>query len=304
MISLIVCTYNREQYIGKMLSCIAANGFPSDRYEIVLVDNNSTDGTAARCRSFSEAHPDVPYRYVMETEQGLSNARNRGIREARGEVIVFLDDDAFVDTHYLVNLERQLAAHPDAAAFGGRIDPLFESGTPPRWLCKWTYSWVSAIDKGPEVCLFRDKYPIGANMGFRKETLVRCGGFSARLGRTGKNLMGGEEKDLFNRVREAGLAIYYFPDVQVQHVIPASRTTTAFIRRYAEGIGLSEYVRCREAGSGALLKRRVSELVKWGASFVLWFRYLLGGKPQCGNMLLLFRWHASRGLFFHKGLEQ
>lgn len=299
MISLIVCTYNREEYIGQMLERLADNLCHADRWEIVLVDNNSTDRTSGICGDFHAAHPGIQYRYFQEKMQGLSYARNRGIREARGDVIVFLDDDAFVEAHYLENLEKRLAEYPDAAAFGGRIDPLFESGEAPDWLCPWTMSWISALDKGEEVSLFTDKYPIGANMGFRKETLNTCGGFSTRLGRTGKNMMGGEEKDLFMRVRRAGFKIYYFPDVRVQHVIPKSRTTREYIVKFAKGIGMSENLRCRDEGATSLLKRRLSELVKWAGTVVLWFKYLLSGRPSCGNSLVLFRWHVSCNLFKH-----
>lgn len=297
MISIIVCTYNRDLYIGQMLERLARNTFPADRWEIILVDNNSTDRTASICASFQAAHPGINYHYFLEKEQGLSHARNRGIQEAHGDVIVFLDDDAFVEDRYLENLERRLSEYPDAGAFGGRIDPLFESGKAPAWLCPWTLSWVSALDKGDKVTLFTDKYPIGANMGLRKETLASCGGFSTRLGRTGKNLMGGEEKDLFLRVRRAGYKIYYFPDVRVQHVIPESRTTREYIIKFAKGIGMSENLRCRNEGGASLLKRRFAEFVKWAATLVLWFKYLITGKPSCGNSLVLFRWHVSRGLF-------
>lgn len=305
MISLIVCTYNRVAYIGEALERIAANDFPTDGYEIVLVDNNSTDGTANVCNMFAEIHPDVNYRYFLETAQGLSYARNRGIAEAKGDVLVFLDDDSMVGTDFLANLARGLEEHPDAAAFGGRIDPLFESGRAPKWLCKWTYSWVSAIDKGPDACLFiGGKYPIGANMGFRASTLERVGGFDTSLGRTRKNLLGGEEKDIFQRVAAEGGEIWYFPDVKVQHVIPERRTTREYIIKFAKGVGYSEYVRCSRKGAKVLRKRRFSELVKWAATIVLWFGYLFRLRPECGNKLVLFRWNVSRGLFFHKTLEE
>jgi len=298
MISLIVCTYNRDKYIGEMLMRIAGESYPPERYEIVLVDNNSTDRTADCCKAFAGSHPEIHFRYILEREQGLSNARNRGIREARGDILVFLDDDAFVAPGYLTHLERALEQHPDAAAFGGRIRPLFETGEVPRWLCKWNYSWVSALDAGDKDLRMKDQYPIGANMGFRRSTFERCGGFSPSLGRKGKNMMGGEEKDLFLRIRKAGLAIYYFPDVQVQHVIPESRTTRDYIIRYAQGVGASEYIRCRQAGKTALLRRQCAELVKWGASLILWILYACRRRPACGNSLLLFRRNVSKALFF------
>ncbi|MBO4571325.1 MAG: glycosyltransferase family 2 protein [Bacteroidales bacterium] len=304
MISLVVCTYNRDRFIGTTLDRIASCTVPEEGFEIVLVDNNSSDSTASVCASIAAAHPEVRYRYFLETSQGLSYARNRGIAEAEGDIIVFLDDDSFVEPDYLVRLSVRMADYPDAAAFGGRIDPLFESGKAPEWLCKWTLSWVSAIDNGDVVSLFKGgKYPIGANMGFRSSVLKAMPGFDTSLGRTGKNLLGGEEKEIFGRISSSGGLIYYFPDVRVQHVIPERRTTRDYIIRFARGIGYSEYVRCSRKGGSALLKRRFSELVKWGATLVLWPLYLLRGRPACGNALVLFRANVSRGLFRPDSLE-
>ncbi|MBR6174086.1 MAG: glycosyltransferase family 2 protein, partial [Bacteroidales bacterium] len=216
MFSLIICTYNRDKFLYDTLLHVVANNFPTDNYEIVLVNNNSTDNTEQECERFKADFPDAQFRYFVETKQGLSHARNRGIIESRGDVLVFLDDDSFVKPDYLRNLQKQMDDHPEAMAFGGKITPRFETGETPKWLCKWTYSWVSAIDKGDGVVLFEgSSYPIGANMGFRKECLKQCGNFNTELGRTKKNLMGGEEKDIFNRVKAQNMLIFYFPDIQV-----------------------------------------------------------------------------------------
>lgn len=304
MISVVVCTYNREKYLYGALENIARNSLPKERYEVVLVDNNSTDGTAALCARFHEEWPEVDFRYFVETQQGLSHARNRGIAEARGEVLVFLDDDSFVEPDYLEQLSRQLEAHPDAMAFGGKITPLFEDGVEPAWLCRWTLSWVSAIDLGGEVRRFgKSQYPIGANMGFRKSCLDSVGGFNTLLGRSKKNMMGGEEKDIFGRVRDRGYAIYYFPDILVRHMIPRARTTREYIVRLAEGNGMSERLRCTELGGRALAWRKLVELEKWCGTLVLDAYYLLCGRPEVSRMITLFRWHVSRGLF-NKHLSQ
>ncbi|MBQ4432609.1 MAG: glycosyltransferase, partial [Bacteroidales bacterium] len=214
-----------------------------------------------------------------------------------GDVLVFLDDDSFVKPEYLSNLKNQLEKHPEAMAFGGKISPLFETGETPKWLCKWTYSWVSAIDKGENVVPFEgNSYPIGANMGFRKACLEQCGNFNTELGRSKKNLMAGEEKDLFNRLKEKNMPILYFPDIQVEHVIPPKRTTRDYIVRMGQGVGMSERLRCLKIGKKALWKRYFSECIKWGASLVLWVRYTIVFRPVVGNMLVLFRWNVTKGL--------
>lgn len=297
MLSLIICTYNRDKYLYGALQRIAENGYPVDAYEIVLVNNMSTDNTESECQRFQNDYPDIDFRYFVETQQGLSFARNRGIQESRGDTLVFLDDDSYIQPNYLINLQHQLEACPDADAFGGKIDPVFESGEAPKWLSKWNYSWVSAIDMGDKVCQFKGKaFPIGANMGISKSMLSKIGVFNTELGRSKKNLMGGEEKDLFERIRQQGGNIYYFPDVVVQHVIPPSRTTIDYVKRLGEGVGMSERIRTLAVSKWKYLKRLLSELVKWGGTIVLWVISVFQGKPAKGRSLVLFRLHVTKGL--------
>lgn len=297
MLSIIVCTYNRDKYLYGALKCIAENGFPADAYEIILVNNMSTDNTEAECQRFGHDYPDVNFHYFVETSQGLSFARNRGIKESRGETLLFLDDDSYIQQDYLKNLQRQLNDHPEADAFGGKIDPIFESGEAPKWLSKWNYSWVSAIDMGDKVCQFEGKaFPIGANMGIRKAMLEKTGVFNTQLGRSKKNLMGGEEKDLFERIRQQEGLIYYFPDVIVNHVIPPTRTTKDYVKRLGEGVGKSERIRTLGVSKWKYLKRLVSELVKWGGTTILWLGFALKGQFEKGNILFTFRRKVTSGL--------
>ena len=297
MLSIIVCTYNRDKYLYGALRCIAENGFPAEAYEIILVNNMSTDNTESECQKFGKDYPNVNFRYFVETNQGLSYARNRGIKESHGETLLFLDDDSYIQQDYLKNLQRQLNDHPEADAFGGKIDPIFESGEAPKWLSKWNYSWVSAIDMGDEVCQFEGKaFPIGANMGIRKATIEKTGVFNTQLGRSKKNLMGGEEKDLFERIRQQGGNIYYFPDVVVQHLIPPSRTTYEYVKRLGEGVGMSERIRTLNVSRWKYLKRLLSELVKWCGTAVLWLGFALKGQFEKGNILFTFRRKVTSGL--------
>ena len=297
MLSIIVCTYNRDKYLYGALKCIAENGFPADAYEIILVNNMSTDNTEAECQRFGHDYPDVNFHYFVETSQGLSFARNRGIKESRGETLLFLDDDSYIQQDYLKNLQRQLNDHPEADAFGGKIDPIFESGEAPKWLSKWNYSWVSAIDMGDKVCQFEGKaFPIGANMGIRKAMLEKIGVFNTQLGRSKKNLMGGEEKDLFERIQQQGGLIYYFPDVIVNHVIPPTRTTKDYVKRLGEGVGKSERIRTLGVSKGKYLKRLFSEFVKWGGTVILWLGFALKGQIEKGNILFTFRRKVTSGL--------
>lgn len=292
MISIIICTYNREDCILRPLQALAGEDFKD--FEVVLVDNNSTDSTATLLKGFLSEHPDFPLRYFLETNQGLSFARNRGLNEARGETIVFLDDDAVPCEGYLEKLSRHLVELPEVGAFGGKIVPLFEDCSAPKWLCRWSLSWLSALDMGDKVKEFKRGFPIGANMIFRSQALKACGLFDTSLGRVEKNLMGGEEKDIFRRLKSLGHKVFYLPDVEVSHIIPESRTSLDYVRRFADGVGRSE--RLRSKNEGSYPQRLLSEAFKWIASLVLFVYYLISLRPVCGATLVLFRAHVSRSL--------
>ena len=293
MISVIICTYNRERYIAQALERVSKTECAD--YEILVVNNNSTDSSEAKIQAFMEANPAVPVRYFVETKQGLSNARNRGMAESRGDVFVFLDDDSLVQGDYLRTLDEYLTMNPQADAFGGRIEPLFDECPRPKWLCRWSMGWVSALDMGEAVREFEGKaFPIGANMGIRRAMAEKVGPFNPELGRKGGNMDAGEEKDMFRRIRAAGGTIWYFPGLRVQHVIPAKRTTLEYVRRFADGVGISE--RRRTKADGTYLRRVAAEFVKWCGTLVLFVWYLITFRPVCGATLVRFRWHVTRRL--------
>ena len=293
MISTIICTYNRERYIGRVLEALRQESY-SD-FEVIVVDNNSTDGTLQTVRDFAAAHPSFPMKIISEPRQGLSYARNTGIESARGDILAFLDDDAIPRSGYLSQLARGMREHSEAVGFGGRIVPLFEDCSAPKWLCRWTMGWVSGLDKGEKDRLFRGReFPIGANMGLRCSAFADCGLFNTGLGRCGGDLSGGEEKDLFYRVQAQGGKIVYLPEVTVDHVIPQKRTTRGYVIEFAKGVGRSE--KRRSLSEGTYPRRLLSELVKWAGTLVLFLGYLIAMRPTCAATLVLFRWHVSREL--------
>lgn len=294
MISVIICTYNRASFLPKALSSLCDTSCPD--YEVIVVDNNSSDDTAAIVKSFADKNPRVCY--VFEQNQGLSNARNRGIREAKGDVFLFLDDDAFVEKDYLVTVERYIADYPEAGAYGGRILPYFDGCDKPKWLSRWSMGWLSALDLGEKVKPFtKGKYPIGANNAIKRYVIERCGNFNPSLGRNGAVMSGGEEKDLFDRVRNAGIPIIYCPEMLLHHIIGKQRTTLAFVDKYAQGIGEGE--RVRSMSNGSYPQRLVQEAVKWGATLVLLLWYCITLRPFCGTALVRFRAGVTRSLL-HK----
>lgn len=296
-ISVAICTYNREKYLPQLFSSIVAQTLASERFEILLIDNNSPGYTKELFAQFSAAQPSFSCRYFLETNQGLSHARNRSIQEAQAPLITFLDDDAFIAPNYLETLVEAFTQYPDCGAVGGPIHLHYEE-IKPNWENKYLNSLLGYFDKGLEPFVFEKDYPRGSNMAFRTQIFQQIGMFNVELGRIGKRMYGGEEKDLFNRIYGAKIPVRYVPEAMVYHCVPLERTTFEFIKKQALGTGISERLRSKNGGSLAYLKRLFSEKIKWVGSAALWFVFAFRGQFAKGNMILFFRFWVTRGLLF------
>ncbi len=249
--SIIVCTYNRCALLDKALRSLMAQSFPADRFEIIVVDNNSTDGTAAVVRACAAESP-VAISYLVEKEQGLSHARNRGVGEARGEFVAFIDDDAAAEPPWLEKLAEGFA-DPRTACVGGRALPAFEASRSgwPEWLPGRFVGFFSIVDHAGRRELHYPGYPAGTNIAFRKRALRDTGMFSPRLGRSGASLLSMEETDLCLRLERAGHRIVYLPEAVVRHTVPEERLTRDWVRERARWQGISAAVIEREYFPGA-----------------------------------------------------
>jgi GT2 family glycosyltransferase len=300
-LSVVICTYNRSDCILDALHSMVRQTLPRNHFEVLLINNNSTDTTENLCKNFTQHTPAFDYRYFVEVQQGLSHARNRGITEATGDIVVFMDDDAIAEPDYLGHMLAFFERTPDAAACGGRIYPRFESRRP-RWMSHFLLSLTSSIDLGDKVKVFRRRqFPIGANMAVRKTAFSKYGVFNPDLGRKGSSLDGAEEKDFFYRLMAAGEKIYYVPDAIVHHYVPDRRLTFEFFKRQATGIGKSERIRAKNVSATEYLKSLVREGLKWGVSIVLSLFYFLTLRPAKAVRLPVFRWYVSKGLLFYNG---
>lgn len=298
-VSIVICTYNREKYIAE--SIIAALNQTADKelFQVIVVNNNSHDQTDEICRNLLE-HEKLDFDYFIETNQGLSFARNRGIHEAKGEIIVFVDDDAMMEPSYIKNLLAFYCEHVEVAAVGGRIYPRYEVRKA-NWLSPVLMPLIAALDKGNTPKPFSwGKFPIGANMSFRKQVFETIGMFNVDLGRIAGNLLGGEEKDIFARMRLKELSIWYCPDIVVHHVIPASRLEDEYIRRMGIGVGESEYRRTKAIGGSAYLIACIKEFMKWGATFFLALGYMVSFQFPKAWMLIRFRGWVTKGLLLKR----
>jgi glycosyltransferase involved in cell wall biosynthesis len=207
---------------------------------VAVVDNASTDETPARLAGLA-TRDGRRFRVAREPRLGLSAARNRGLAEARGEVAVFLDDDAVPRPGWLAALLAPYAAR-GVACVGGRIRLHFAT-PPPPWLTPPLYAALSAYDMGeaPRRLRYRpgDVYPFGANISFRVAEARAIGGFSTWVGPLGRYPLVHDETDLCFRLDQAGHEIRYAPDAVVDHwVLPERLTPGWLLARHRAG-GLS-----------------------------------------------------------------
>lgn len=299
MVSVIVCTYNREKYLPDCLAHLSRQTASKDAYEILVVDNKSTDKTADIAAQFVKKNEVNAY-YFLEEKQGHTYARNRGIKESSGEILTFIDDDAFVDPAFIENIQSYFDANPDVQALGGKIKPVYEAEEP-QWMSKYLLTLVSAIDLGNRPKPFSgNKFPIGANMSFRKQVFARYGFFNTELGRRAEGLEGGDEKEMFLRMKKNNEVIHYVPSVKVDHIIPEKRTKVEYIKGLGIGVGSSERKRLKAAAVSDWIKKIISELVKVAATFVLFIVYSLQLKFSAAMMLIKFRIWVIQGLVKNK----
>ena len=237
--SVVICTRERGPSLEATVRSLARQEAPFG-WEILIVDNGSRDGSLELARRLErELTPRL--RVVEEAALGLSAARNRGILVARGERIVFLDDDALPEDGWLVALAAALD-EPGVLAAGGPIDPLL-SGDRPAWLESRYLPYLSAWDRGPAPHdLFYNELPRGTNMAFRREAFERFGSFSRHLGRRGRSLLSCEETEFGLRLERGGARIRYAPAARVQHRIETARLTADFLVARFAAQGRSEAV--------------------------------------------------------------
>lgn len=253
-VSAVVCTYNRLDCLRKAIQSLVAQTLPKDQYEIIIVDNGSTDNTKQVVLQDYSYVPNL--RYLYEPIIGVSMARNTGWRKAKGEIVAQLDDDMVADTEWLKMILRVFDdVQPTPVCVGGKVKPLWEISKP-DWLPQSLWGYLSLLDMGdePHWCDCPREWLVGCNIAYARKFLVEAGGFNVRLGRKGLSLAGaGEEVELFRKIKQRGEKLYYEPRAIAYHFIPKERLRKRwFIRRlYHEGVDRDildyEYVPVRRA---------------------------------------------------------
>lgn len=297
-ISVVICTYNRAQYLTDALTSLHQQTLAKSAFEVIVVNNNSSDNTEQICKNFITSHPDTQIFYLNENEQGASFARNTGSAIARSRLLCFMDDDAVAEKDYLARIAQFFKENTTAGGLGGRIIPRYIPEEP-KWMSHYVSSMVGNFHYSPVACVFKSgKYPLESNMIVPKKLFDEIGGFNTAIpGVKGTLRIGGEGKDFFFKLQAKGYQIYYDPQIIVHHVVEVEKLTPAYLYRVASGYGRGERVRTLEKGGAAYFFKVIEYFFKLGASFILGVLYLLRGQTAKVWPVIRFRIDAIKGLF-------
>jgi len=240
-VSVIVSTFTKERS-ADVLRCINSILNQTIKPDEILLVLDPVDELV---EFYSDIVPD-DVKVVKSKDFGLSNARNTGIEHAKGDIVAFIDDDAWADKHWLENMLRN---YEDKKVWGvgGRIVPVFD-GERPRWLPEELDWIIGCTYKGMPESRSEVRNPIGANMSFRRDVFEVAGFFRTEVGRYGKKLLGSEEAELSMRLKKVkpGVKILYDPDAIVYHRVPRNRTRFGYALRRAYYEGYSKAVLARQ----------------------------------------------------------
>ena len=228
-ISVIICTYNRADLLSSCLRSLCMQKGVDFSWEVIVVDNNSDDHTKEVIKQYTGVLPNL--KYVFEPKQGISFAKNRGVRASCGDILAFTDDDVVVDVGWLKNIKSFFDKNHDAFCVGGKILPLWEVN-PPKWLTKNFYPYLALLDIGESVVEMKSPDLWGANLSLRREAFDKYGPFNEKVGRKAKQLYSGEETLLLDNILKDKKKIFYVPWIKVKHFVPKERINKTYFRKW------------------------------------------------------------------------
>ena len=236
-VSVAICTWNRRDLLDQTLSGMEKMPIGNLQWELLVIDNGSSDGTADLVTQWIQ-RGSLPIRYVLEPTLGVSHARNRALREARADWLLFADDDVLVDPDWLSAFKAATERHPNAGAVGGRVDPWFVETPDPEVSKAFpaVANGFCGVDLGSdERVVPAGTFLVGASFGVRISA-AKCS-FPLNLGPRGPNPVGGEENAYQMQLREAGRDIIWCPAMRLRHYVDPKRTTLEYLRRYYRNLG-------------------------------------------------------------------
>lgn len=292
-----ICTWNRCLALRNTLESYTRLQQPARAsWELLIVNNNCTDGTDEMVRGFEDR---LPIRRVYEPTPGLSHARNRAVTEATGEYLLWTDDDVTLSPGWLSAYADAFRRWPDAAVFGGPIQPAFD-GTPPEWLMR-VYPTVAGVfterQFGAEPIPLVPPYviPWGANYVIRMRE-QRAHPYDPELGYRPGRLVGWEETEVINALLNGGATGWWVPGAALQHHVPEARQTMRYLRTHFYNRGVYHGSRWSEIDRRFffgrprwLWRRAVTAEAKFRAHRVLsapevWIEHLINASETWGML--------------------
>jgi len=291
-ISLVICTYNRDRYLPAALQSVSNQSFDQNNFELIIVDNNSSDNTATICKEFISNHPHLNIKYCFEEQKGLSFARNRGMAEAGASIITYVDDDVILSPSFLREIALFFETNQDAVGAGGKVIPKYENDKEPKWMNQYLNGFVGKVDHGNKILQYSNsmKYPAGCNMTYRKEILLKAGGFNTQL------TFRSDDKYIFYEIKKISDQIYYLPNAWLYHNIDAHRLTKTNFKKLFLKTGNEEKRRISsEKGTIGLIKKFIEFVIKFCASLGLFLIFSIRGQPIKGKYVVMSQWNTLIG---------
>lgn len=232
-ISVIICSWNNAKLLHRTLSRLGKVTIPPHiLWELILVDNNSTDSTAQVAKEFESK---LPLKYFFEARQGLALARNLGIEKSSGELIIFTDDDVLIPPHWIEIYWRAYLKNPERV-YGGAVESEFEGEAPPTILDRYVPWSVKGLNHGSTDRLLKENEQfLAANWSVARSNLKKVGGFNEKLGLKGDAAISvGEESELQRKLRRAGHPLFYLAEARIQHFVPVYKCSLTHLVKRAE----------------------------------------------------------------------
>ncbi|HEY7545944.1 MAG TPA: glycosyltransferase [Blastocatellia bacterium] len=290
-LSVVITTYNRSEMLAAALDSVLGQESCGARYEVIVVDNNSSDRTSEVVEGYiAQGHPNL--RYVFEAKQGASHGRNAGLASARSPIIAFADDDVRVAKDWVANIKREFDLHPEIDFLGGKILPQWNSA-PPAWLTRDHWWALALLDCGDKPFYVNADNPVclpTANASFRREVFNRFGLFSP-------DFSGREDHEFLLRLWSGGSRGLYVPTVVVRADVQPERLELDYHRRWNETTGrFNSLMRLNEimGPDGRIMNEPPRMVTLFGVPGFVYRDLLVNSVGWAGSTLLMRRDEALR----------
>jgi glucosyl-dolichyl phosphate glucuronosyltransferase len=260
LVSILVCTYNRADILSNTIAYLLNQQFDWGEYEIIVIDNASTDNTKEVVNQFSAREKKI--KYTFEPRLGVAIARNTGARDSKSPYIAYFDDDLIAEPDCLNQLITPfMNITPAPKAIMGKVNLLWE-GPRPNWFPERYETLLSRFDRGENARFMNsEEYLVTMNVAFERETFLLMGGIREDLSRKGRMFICGGDNDIFNRYMMSNHKIFYQPQALIWHLVPKSRQKRSWLLKRIFGEGTSEVIAdYSHASKNELFRRMLYEI--------------------------------------------